>query len=93
LTNNKYPPKLINNIKRKRRHKQINAQVEKSKPDAIVVISYVSTLSEKIMRLGKRANIRVVCKTSDTLRNRPVKFKPKRSTNKEVICSIPCEYG
>jgi predicted GIY-YIG superfamily endonuclease len=45
------------------------------------------------MRLGKRANIRVVCKTSDTLRNRLVKFKPKQSTNKEVIYSIPCECG
>jgi predicted GIY-YIG superfamily endonuclease len=93
LTNNKYPPKLINNIKRKRRHKQLNAQVEKSKPDATVVIPYVPTLSEKIMRLGKRANIRVVCKTSDTLRNRLVKFKLKWSTNKDVIYSIPCECG
>jgi hypothetical protein len=63
LTNNKYP-KLINNIKRKRRLKQLNAQVENSKPDATVVIPYVPTLSEKIMRLGKRANIRVMCKTS-----------------------------
>jgi hypothetical protein len=75
LTNNKYPPKLINSIKRKRRHKQLNAQIEKSKPDATVVIPYVPALSEKIMRLGRRANIRVVCKMSDTLRNRLVKFK------------------
>jgi hypothetical protein len=68
-------PTRINNFKKKRRLKQINAQVEKSKPDATVMIPYVHTLSENIMRRGKRANIRVVCK-SDTLRNRIVKFKP-----------------
>jgi hypothetical protein len=59
----KNPPRLVNNIKRKRRNKQINAQVEQSKPDATVVIPYVPTLSEKIMKLGKVANIRVVYKT------------------------------
>jgi hypothetical protein len=95
LTINKCPPKLINNNKRKRRHKQCNAQVENIKPDATVVILYVPTLtvSEKYIRLVKSANIRVVCKTSDTLRKRLVKFKPKQSTNKEVVYSIPCQYG
>ena len=93
LIRNKYPPKLIKNIKRKRRNNQSSQKIEKPKPDATVVIPYVPTLSEKIIKIGKRANIRVVCKTSDTLRNRFVKFKPKRSTNKEVIYSIPCECG
>ena len=59
----------------------------------MVVIPYVPDLSEKIIRLGTRANIRVVCKSGDTLRTRLVKFKPRQETNKEVVYSIPCQCG
>jgi predicted GIY-YIG superfamily endonuclease/flagellar basal body rod protein FlgC len=96
LVNNRYPRKLIRNIDRKRKQKKSTVDQEKEenkKPDALVVIPYVPDLSEKIIRLGARANIRVVCKSGDTLRTRLVKFKPRQETNKEVIYSIPCQCG
>ena len=92
LVNNRYPRQLIRNINRKRKRKTTVEQ-ENKKPDALVVIPYVPDLSEKIIRLGARANIRVVCKSGDTLRTRLVKFKPRQETNKEVIYSIPCQCG
>jgi hypothetical protein len=67
-------------------------QQEESKPDAVLVIRYVPNLSEKIIRYGRRANIRVVFKSGDTLRTRFFNFKPKQpAINKEVVYSIPCQ--
>jgi predicted GIY-YIG superfamily endonuclease len=44
--------------------------------------------------MGHKSNIRVVCRTYDTLSARLVKFKPKTDKiNKEIIYSIPCMCG
>jgi predicted GIY-YIG superfamily endonuclease len=94
LMNNKYPKQLIRCIKRKREKKKNVVQQEQSKPVAVVVIPYVPNVSEKIIRFGRRANIRVVCKSGDTLRTRFTNFKPKQSDiNKEVVYSLPCQCG
>jgi hypothetical protein len=41
--------------------------------------------------MGHKSNIRVVCRTNDTLSARLAKFKPKTDKiNKEIVYSIPC---
>jgi len=94
LIRNKYPPKLIKNIKEKRKNK-LKTTAEEKKPDATIVLPYIPRLSEKIKKLGNKNNIRVVFKSKETIKSKIVNFKPKskKLSPKEVIYNIPCECG
>jgi hypothetical protein len=61
LEKNKYPISLVKNINRKRKQQRVKKEIEK--PDATVVIPYVPILSEKIIKIGHKSNIRVVCRS------------------------------
>ena len=93
LIKNKYPPKLIQNIKEKRKNKATNV-LEEKKPDTTIVLPYIPRLSEKIKRIGNKYNIRVVFNSKETIKSKLVNFKPKsKKSPKEIIYNIPCECG
>jgi hypothetical protein len=90
LTANDYPSHVLNKIKYNLKREK--KKEEKEKPVTTVVIPYVQGLSEKIQRLGREVNVRVVCSSRDTLKSTLVRTKPdvKKSMNKNVVYSIPC---
>ena len=91
LIENKYPPKLIDNIIRKHENEE-RKEIEKKKPETTITLPYIPRLSEKIRKIGNKANIRIVFSSNNTLRNQLVNFRPKsQKRDKEVIYSIPCE--
>jgi hypothetical protein len=91
LINNKYPESLINSIIKARERKHTKKKVDE-KPHATVILPYMPLLGEKIKRIGKNCNIRVVFSSKETMRAELVRFKPKSKTiKKDVIYKIPCE--
>jgi hypothetical protein len=91
LRRNGYPDTVFNEINRRSQHKK---EGEKKEFRDLVVIPYVSGLSEAIRRAGDAVGIKTVFSAGDTLKKKLTHVKHK-STNreKEGIYKIPCECG
>lgn len=95
LVKNNYPKQLINNVKRKRERKEKKEDGVKKTKEKLkhkITLPYIPRLGEKIKRIGLKFGISTIFKSSNTIKSKLVKFKPKNPViNKNVIYSIPCE--
>jgi hypothetical protein len=90
LRRNGYPDSVFNEINRSQHKKE----GEKKEFKDLVVIPYVSGLSEAIRRAGDAVGIKTVFSDGDTLKKRLTHVKPKSMDREEEgIYKIPCECG